>query len=48
MAFNIRPAEQPPVPKDVPTEGPCPVWSSVNATPARAGRPVPYRSDFLV
>ena len=28
MAFNILPAEQPAVPKDVPTEGPCPVWSS--------------------
>lgn len=28
MAFNIRPADQPAVPKDVPTEGPCPVWSA--------------------
>lgn len=28
MAFNIKPREQPPIPRDVPTEGPCPVWSS--------------------
>jgi FtsP/CotA-like multicopper oxidase with cupredoxin domain len=28
MVLNILPAEQPPIPKDVPTEGPCPVWSS--------------------
>ena len=28
MALNVLPSKQPPVPKDVPTEGPCPVWSS--------------------
>merc|ERR1711988_526950 len=28
MALNILPSKQPPIPKDVPTEGPCPVWSS--------------------
>merc|ERR1719382_512497 len=27
MAFNIQPEKQPPVPEDVPTEGPCPKWS---------------------
>jgi len=27
MALNILPAEQPAIPKDVPTEGPCPKWS---------------------
>jgi len=27
MAFNIQPEKQPPVPEDVPSEGPCPVWS---------------------
>jgi len=41
MAFNIKPADQPPVPSDVPTEGPCPVWSE--AAPARPPKP-----DFLV
>jgi len=25
MVWNILPAEQPPIPKDVPTEGPCPI-----------------------
>jgi len=28
MAFNLLPSKQPPIPNDVPTEGPCPVWSS--------------------
>lgn len=27
MAFNIKPQDQPPIPQDVSTEGPCPVWS---------------------
>jgi len=27
MAFNIKPKEQPSIPADMPTEGPCPVWS---------------------
>lgn len=27
MALNIKPNEQPAIPSDVPTEGPCPVWS---------------------
>jgi len=26
MVWNILPADQPPIPDDVPTEGPCPVW----------------------
>lgn len=29
MAFNIQPDQQPAIPKDVPTEGPCPVWKTV-------------------
>merc|ERR1711871_691557 len=28
MVFNLLPADQPPIPGDVPTEGPCPVWSA--------------------
>ena len=28
MALNILPSKQPPIPDNVPTEGPCPVWSS--------------------
>jgi len=28
MAINVLPSKQKPVPKEVPTEGPCPVWSS--------------------
>merc|ERR1712086_588205 len=28
MALNILPSKQKPIPADVPTEGPCPVWSS--------------------
>ncbi len=31
MALNVLPSKQPPIPKDVPTEGPCPVWSSDEA-----------------
>ena len=27
MAFNLLPSKQPVVPTDVPTEGPCKVWS---------------------
>ena len=27
MALNVLPSKQKPIPKDVPTEGPCPVWS---------------------
>jgi len=34
MAFNLLPAQQPPIPSDVPSEGPCPVWSGREA-PAR-------------
>ncbi|CAE8678834.1 unnamed protein product [Polarella glacialis] len=26
MAFSLLPAQQPPIPDDVPTEGPCPIW----------------------
>ena len=28
MALNVLPSKQPKIPKTVPTEGPCPVWSS--------------------
>merc|ERR1711937_236290 len=28
MAINVLPSKQKPIPPDVPTEGPCPVWSS--------------------
>ena len=28
MALNVLPSKQPPVPADVPTEGPCPGWST--------------------
>ena len=28
MALNILPSQQPPIPIEVPTEGPCPVWST--------------------
>jgi len=28
MALNVRPSQQLPIPKDVPSEGPCKVWSS--------------------
>jgi len=31
MAFNLLPDQQPTVPEDVPTEGPCPVWSGEDA-----------------
>lgn len=31
MAFNIKPKDQPPIPDDVPTEGPCPKWSDVSS-----------------
>jgi len=43
MAFNLLPEKQPPIPEDVPTEGPCPVWSGTNA-PIR----LPKKPDFLV
>ncbi|CAE8719426.1 unnamed protein product [Polarella glacialis] len=26
MAFSMLPSQQPPIPDDVPTEGPCPIW----------------------
>jgi FtsP/CotA-like multicopper oxidase with cupredoxin domain len=28
MALNVLPSQQPPIPNNVPTEGPCPVWSA--------------------
>ena len=28
FAVNVLPSKQLPIPKEVPTEGPCPVWSS--------------------
>lgn len=28
FAVNVLPSKQPPIPKEVPTEGPCPVWSN--------------------
>ena len=28
FALNVLPSKQPPIPPKVPTEGPCPVWSS--------------------
>ena len=31
MALNVLPSRQPPIPADVPTEGPCPVWSGDQA-----------------
>merc|ERR1712072_913939 len=31
MAFNVLPSQQPPIPSNVPTEGPCPVWSNPGA-----------------
>jgi FtsP/CotA-like multicopper oxidase with cupredoxin domain len=34
MAFNLLPSQQPPIPKDVPGEGPCPIWSG-RLAPAR-------------
>lgn len=33
MAFNLLPAQQPPIPSDVPTEGSCPIWSGRLAKP---------------
>jgi len=27
MAFSLLPSQQPPIPKDVPSEGSCPIWS---------------------
>lgn len=32
MALNILPSQQLPIPDTVPTEGPCPVWSTTSAT----------------
>lgn len=43
MAFNLLPSKQPPIPYDVPTEGPCKVWSGRDA-PLRPPKP----SNFLV
>eukprot|EP00929_Paragymnodinium_shiwhaense_P013346 TRINITY_DN121201_c0_g1_i1.p1 TRINITY_DN121201_c0_g1~~TRINITY_DN121201_c0_g1_i1.p1 ORF type:complete len:952 (-),score=240.67 TRINITY_DN121201_c0_g1_i1:304-3159(-) len=37
MAFNLLPSQQPAIPKDVPTEGPCPVWSGGMAAARRKG-----------
>merc|ERR1711871_105917 len=28
MGLNVLPSKQPPIPENVPTEGPCPVWSA--------------------
>eukprot|EP00948_MAST-09A_sp_MAST-9A-sp1_P003468 g3468.t1 len=33
MALNVLPSKQKPIPEEVPTEGPCPVWSSKAAEP---------------
>ncbi len=32
LALNILPSQQPPIPDDVPTDGPCPVWSRTNSS----------------
>lgn len=36
FAINVLPSKQPPIPADVPTEGPCPVWSAPNASSSAA------------
>ena len=33
MALNILPSKQKPIPGNVPTDGPCPVWSAANKRP---------------
>jgi FtsP/CotA-like multicopper oxidase with cupredoxin domain len=43
MAFSLLPSKQPPIPSDVPSEGPCPIWSGRDA-PVRP----PKRSQFFV
>lgn len=48
MAFNILPDKQPPVPKDVPTEGPCPVWSQAETPTPRAAPRHPMHPDHFV
>ena len=34
MALNILPSKQPAIPHDVPTDGPCPVWSNAGGAVA--------------
>ena len=35
-ALNVLPSKQPPIPENLPTEGPCPVWSWKNETQVEA------------
>jgi len=43
MAFSLLPSKQPPVPRDVPSEGPCPIWSG-RLAPLRP----PKKADLFV
>jgi len=43
MALNILPEKQPPVPEDVPTEGPCPTWSKAASKEQLAGQARPSK-----
>eukprot|EP01062_Namystynia_karyoxenos_P062319 TRINITY_DN55211_c0_g1_i1.p1 TRINITY_DN55211_c0_g1~~TRINITY_DN55211_c0_g1_i1.p1 ORF type:complete len:1309 (+),score=407.23 TRINITY_DN55211_c0_g1_i1:86-4012(+) len=41
VVLNVLPSKQPPIPKDVPTNGPCKKWSDVEQEPAAAAAPAP-------
>ena len=40
MVFNIKPNDQPAIPEDVPTEGPCPVWADTAGFAETRGGPL--------
>merc|ERR1711988_1521499 len=44
MAFNLLPSQQPAIPKDVPSEGPCPIWSG-RLAPARPPKGPQFLSE---
>ena len=47
MALNVLPSKQPKIPKSVPTEGPCPVWSSPAGQVAEGGAKAAEAGKFL-
>ena len=38
MALNVLPSQQPPIPGNVPTEGPCPLWSAPKGLRGQQGQ----------
>merc|ERR1712187_46424 len=47
MALNILPSKQPPIPDNVPTEGPCPVWSANDTVAEKVNKDLVNENEKL-